>query len=86
MVSYTFYGADYKPTRYSEIERLVVAGALDKRLQNLLVQDPSRAIDRYWADRFGLSVEEKAFICSIRATDFADLVSQVAHWVSQRRE
>lgn len=68
---------------YSELERFVVAGAIDKKLQHLIVQDPGSAVDNTLSDRFRLSVAEKAFLKTLRAVDYHDFVKQVVLWISQ---
>ena len=68
-----------------ELERLVCAGAVDRQFRELLLKDPLRAANGYYADRFRLTAEEKAMIASIHTNDFQTFVRVVADWISHKR-
>ena len=68
-----------------DLERLVSAGAVDKQFRELLLKDPVRAADGYYADRFRLTSEEKALIANIRTNDFQTFMEVIAAWVTRKR-
>jgi len=68
-----------------DLERLVVAGAVDQQFRTLLLRDPLRAAEGYYAERFNLTPEERVFLASIQTDDFDVFVQKVAQWVAERR-
>jgi len=64
-----------------ELERLVVAGAIDRQLQALLIHDPEYALEAYARDRFALSNEQKVFIKSLAIHDYQSFVERIAQWI-----
>jgi hypothetical protein len=68
-----------------ELERLVCAGAVDRKFRELLLKDPLQAANGYYADRFRLTAEEKAMIATIHTNDFQTFVAIIAEWISCKR-
>ena len=67
--------------QYRELERLVVAGAIDRRLQALLIHDPEYALEAYARDGFVLSHEQEVFIKSLAIDDYQGFVDRIAQWI-----
>ncbi|MBI5303790.1 MAG: hypothetical protein HY868_16765 [Chloroflexi bacterium] len=68
-----------------DLERLVSAGALDRKYRELLMRDPLRAAEGYNSERFHLTPEEKAVLCRIHTDDYRAFVNTVANWIFEER-
>lgn len=72
---------------FSELERVVLAGAVSESFRRQLLADPERALEAgYLGEPFRLTQEERAFLLGIRARDFQEFAQQVSAWVSRRAQ
>lgn len=71
--------------KHIDLERLVSAGAVDRRFRELLLTDPLRASEGYLSEPFRLTPEEKAVLAEIHTEDYQAFVVQVADWISRHR-
>lgn len=69
---------------HSELERLVIAGAINPDLQQALVRSPSTAIESTLAQPFRLNADERSFLQTLRPGNYADFVGEVLHWLASR--
>lgn len=67
----------------SELERVVLAGAVSESFRRELLADPARAVEAgYLGEPFRLTPEERAFLAGIQARDFQEFAQKVSAWVS----
>ncbi len=76
-----FHGPAAESLQYRELERLVVAGAIDRQLQALLIHDLEYALEAYARDHFVLPLEQKVFIKSLAIDDYQGFVNRIAQWI-----
>ncbi len=70
----------------TDLDRLVCAGVVDEQFRALLVRDPLRAVDEgFYGEVFHLTEPERALLAHIHASDFDELVREIARWVLQQR-
>ncbi len=70
---------------YSELERLVAAGAISETFRQQLLSDPQRALEMgYLGEPFHLTKEEMAFLREVRARDFQEFAQLVSTWVANQ--
>ena len=70
---------------YSELERVVAAGAISESFRQQLLSDPQRALEMgYLGEPFHLTSEEMAFLREVRARDFQEFAQLVSAWVTSQ--
>jgi hypothetical protein len=72
--------------RYSELERLVCAGAISKPFREQLMMDPHQAAQAgYLGQPFQLDPEELDLIATIQVGDFQQFAEQIGLWIAAHR-
>ncbi len=70
---------------YSELERVVCAGAISESFRRQLLTDPSKALQvGYMGQPFRLTNEEMRFLAGLQARDFQEFASQVSAWLQSQ--
>ncbi len=68
------------PNNSSGLSRVFAAAVVNQQFRDMLLQDPSIALQRgYLGEPFSLSEEEEDLITSIRAHSLSDLAKQINH-------
>lgn len=69
-----------------ELERLVMAGAVDRRFRASLLAVPLQAVSEpYYTDFFDLTAEEREVVACAQKTNFQVFAEAIAEWISCRR-
>lgn len=64
-----------------EIGRLISAAVVDRNFCDLLLHDPSTALEKgFYGERFRLSSRERQFVLTVKATSLTNFAAQ---WVSR---
>ncbi len=72
--------------RYTELERLVCAGAISPSFREQLLADPVQAVRiGYLGQPFSLDAEEMSFLTDIQARSFQEFAAQIAQWIRLHR-
>ncbi len=72
---------------YSELERVVCAGAISETFRRQLLNDPSKALQvGYMGQPFQLTNEEMRFLAGLEVRDFQEFASQVSAWLQSQWE